>query len=156
MGISTVDYPWDVTSPVQSWSAISLLAAGESAASPRRAVTDEELASRGLPPLAYVDNSFARGGDAPAVLAIRRGEAGYHCVETSRTAEEMNRAAGVSEAEVLAMVTGSMFGWDVPGAHPWTWHQHLRQVPRDRPITHSTSVARATAPTPPETKELIP
>jgi len=65
--------------------------------------------------------------------AIRRGESGYHAVETARlvyhdeTLEEardrLNAACGVNRAQVAAMLVGSMCGWHVPGADPAAYNE---------------------------------
>lgn len=72
-----------------------------------------------LPPVAY---SVAPGG--AGLIAIRKGVKGYE--EVSRRpgkgeswdelANRMNASLGVTELQVEAMLTGSMFGWHVPGA----------------------------------------
>jgi len=52
------------------------------------------------------------------VIAIRRGVPGYYPIETALTAEELNGDADISAAQVSAMLAGSLFGWEVPGADP--------------------------------------
>lgn len=132
------------------WDRISLVARAERESQTRhRAVTDEELAAFDLPAVAYVDNIFDIGRDAPRVLAIRRGEHGYHPVDTDRSAEELNRADNVTEAQVLAMLTGSLIGWDVPGARPWTWAETAstgldRRARRPNPHEDSSSPSAVT------------
>lgn len=79
---------------------------------------DEELAARGLPEIAYVDNTWDKSDGAPPVIAIRRGESGFHPIHTTLSAAALNQASGVTWAQAEAMHTGSMFGWTVPGAHP--------------------------------------
>lgn len=79
---------------------------------------DEELAGRGLPAVAYIDNSHGASAGATPVVAIKRGQAGYHPVFTALTADDLNTAAGVTPAQREAMRIGSTLGWHVPGAHP--------------------------------------
>ena len=52
------------------------------------------------------------------VIGIKRGEKGYYTIKTMATATELNRALKVTKAQEEAMVIGSMFGWDSPGADP--------------------------------------
>lgn len=60
------------------------------------------------------------------VIVIKRNESGYYktdlLAEDKETARELvnnlNETLGVTKAQEQAMVFGSMFGWDVPGADP--------------------------------------
>lgn len=57
------------------------------------------------------------------LIKIVKGESGYHELaqlhEDGRaTVDAKNQAIGVSKAQEAAMVIGSMFGWDKPGADP--------------------------------------
>lgn len=100
-----------------------------------RQEADALLRARGLPALAYVDN-YDKAPGAPAVICVKRGEAGYIPVDTTLTADELNRGVGVSAAQAEAMHVGSMMGWQVPGAFPQTWErleQRRREV-RMRPL----------------------
>lgn len=69
----------------------------------------------GLPPLCY-----ARQPSTGATVLIVRGEAGYHPVETSLTAEQLNTTLTQppTRQQVQAMLVGSLLGWSVPGADP--------------------------------------
>lgn len=78
---------------------------------------DLELAARGLPELAFVENKDRSPG-APPVIGVRRGESGYYPIYTRQTAAQLNEAHGVTPAQREAMYNGSLFGWDVPGADP--------------------------------------
>ena len=79
---------------------------------------DQALASRGLPEIAFVDNSHDKSAGAPSVIGIRRGESGYHPVFTRFSADELNARNGVTAAQRVAMHNGSLFGWETPGADP--------------------------------------
>ena len=57
------------------------------------------------------------------LIKIVKGESGYYEVcqlgENGRkTVDAKNSAIGVTKAQEAAMVIGSMFGWDKPGADP--------------------------------------
>lgn len=79
-----------------------------------------------LPPLCYA--ALPSTGET---IAIKRGESGYHPVASRLTADELNSGLNPppSPAQVEAMLTGSMFGWEAPGADP----DVLEQRRRDRP-----------------------
>jgi hypothetical protein len=51
---------------------------------------------------------------------VDRGDKGYYPMPswTAKTADGWNERHGVSHAQREAMLVGSMFGWDVPGADP--------------------------------------
>ena len=53
-------------------------------------------------------------------ILIRYAEKGYYPITLPEesTVEGMNESIGVTEAQRMAMETGSMFGWRVPGADP--------------------------------------
>lgn len=81
--------------------------------------SDERLAARGLPPLAYV---WIPGAECLGI--IKRGEDGYYATDIktwgheSEAADEMNKRLGLTKAQAQAMHIGSMVGWHVPGAFP--------------------------------------
>jgi hypothetical protein len=79
------------------------------------------LAMMGLPEIAFIDNCDGRYPVGAPVIGIRRGEAGFHAVSTRLTARELNEQERVSEHQVRAMLMGSLFGWDTPGADPRRW-----------------------------------
>jgi len=82
--------------------------------------------AEGLPELCYA----VIPGNSPGerIGIIKRGEKGYHLTDYDRASasetlvEEMvdrlNTRLEVSKPQVEAMVIGSMFGWNVPGADP--------------------------------------
>lgn len=78
---------------------------------------DQVLADRGLPAIAYIDNSKKFNGASP-VIAVRRGETGYYPIFTPLNADELNAEHGVTSAQREAMYNGSLFGWDTPSADP--------------------------------------
>ena len=53
-------------------------------------------------------------------IVVKRGEKGYwpSGIPNGYVADKMNERWGVSPAMREAMLAGSMFGWDVPGADP--------------------------------------
>ena len=59
------------------------------------------------------------------IIIIRYGESGYHKTEYKGNAMEYNEKIGVTWAQMQGMITGSMFGWDVPGANP-EFHEKLK------------------------------
>ena len=79
--------------------------------------SDEQLAARGLPEVAYVDN-HDKTPNAPRVLKLLRGEPGFRFVVTAWSAAALNTQIGVTAAQASAMHCGSMMGWHVPGADP--------------------------------------
>jgi hypothetical protein len=89
---------------------------------------DAELAERGLPPLAFVDNSTGFAASGASVVAVRRGEPGCYAVQTDLSAEQLNAQHGVSEAQREAMHAGSMFGWDCKASFPCTWECRAASV----------------------------
>jgi len=51
-------------------------------------------------------------------IVIKRGESGHWPLPDGMTVERINAVFRASPAHVAAMLAGSMFGWDVPGADP--------------------------------------
>jgi len=85
---------------------------------------DTALAKRGLPSLAYVDNSKRIYHEEAAVIAVKRGESGFYPIHTNLSADELNAFENVTAAQREAMLMGSMFGWHLKGAEP-AFHQQL-------------------------------
>jgi hypothetical protein len=55
--------------------------------------------------------------DNSAIL-IKRGKRGYCLRWEAYDGERFNKHHGITDAQVGAMLTGSMFGFDCPGADP--------------------------------------
>lgn len=51
-------------------------------------------------------------------IVIKRGESGHWPLPDGMTIERINAVFHATPAHVAAMLAGSMFGWDVPGADP--------------------------------------
>ncbi len=78
---------------------------------------DVALAARGLPEIAFFDNSKGVYGRSP-IVAVKRGENCYYDITTQLTAAQLNAQHGVSPAQAQAMLMGSMFGWTCKAADP--------------------------------------
>ena len=74
-----------------------------------------------LPDFCYTYNSLSH-----KVILLIRGIKGYKETDSSISCDtwiQENEELGITPAQVTAMVCGSMFGWDVPGANP---DEHLK------------------------------
>jgi len=61
----------------------------------------------------------ARSPTTGKPILIVAGELGFHPISPDDfDVEEFNRKSGVTPAQVEAMLVGSMFGFDAPGADP--------------------------------------
>ena len=74
---------------------------------------------------------------------MKKGEMGYYRSDLSPVygqdgkafVDELNQRGGVNKAQAAAMLAGSMFGWQVPGADPKNYDdngQPVRPKHRDR------------------------
>ena len=93
--------------------------------------TEQELFSPkladGLPELCF--STLPGTGE---LICIKRGEIGYYHSDWNtddpthnrELADYNNERLGVTPAQEKAMKTGSMFGWDVPGANPKVYEQN--------------------------------
>ena len=74
---------------------------------------------------------------------VKKGEMGYYRSDLSPVygqdgkafVDELNQRGGVNKAQAAAMLAGSMFGWQVPGADPKNYDdngQPVRPKHRDR------------------------
>ena len=61
--------------------------------------------------MAHVDAS------ASPIIAITKGELGYHPIQTQAMLEDLN-PPGASAAILQSAIEASMFGWDTPAAKP--------------------------------------
>ena len=79
-------------------------------------------------------STLPSGGD---LIMIERNHRGYIKVPQSKRdaeknrlmADRMNERFGVSKAQEAAMLAGSMYGWDVPGADPKRYDKDGRPKP---------------------------
>lgn len=61
---------------------------------------------------------YARHPSDESPIYIMFGMRGYYPIEREIDVDAENERFGVTPAQVEAMLVGSMFGWDVPGADP--------------------------------------
>jgi hypothetical protein len=75
----------------------------------------ESLIAMGLPPYCY-----AAHPSSGELIMIRRGQMGFTTspFKVAQTVDELNAIIGVDDAQREAMLSGSIFGFHVPGADP--------------------------------------
>ena len=76
----------------------------------------------GLPELCYSKEPISG-----KTIILQRGQEGYNNLENGYeqlNPEEMNEKLGITKAQVSALLTGSMFGWHVPGANPESYDEN--------------------------------
>ena len=77
----------------------------------------------GLPAMAYVKHPVTE--KTVVILRGDNGYNGYKMAVTQGDPDEMNeRLLKVTKAQSAAMMTGSMFGWHVPGANPAAYDEN--------------------------------
>lgn len=71
------------------------------------------------------EKAFAFRPESNEIVVIHRGVDGYYelgvyaeGVPVEEAVDALNDVLGVSKAEQMAMIAGSMFGWNVPAANP--------------------------------------
>lgn len=62
--------------------------------------------------------AFAHLAAKKATVAITRGEPQFYRVDTTKSADELNRLYGVTPAQARAMLCGAMLGWRSSLANP--------------------------------------
>ena len=69
-------------------------------------------------------------------IAIFLGEPRYQRIETTKTAEELNRLYGVTPAQARAMLAGLLLGWRSTLANPDLYgaNGELMDVPQTRAV----------------------
>lgn len=81
--------------------------------------------AEGIPPYVFLIHP----NDECKVIKVVAGELGYYVVHTASTPEDAREIAermndGPLDAAIKeACLSGSMFGWDVPGADPKTYRR---------------------------------
>lgn len=80
--------------------------------------------------------AFATLSATGATIAICLGESHYYRVETTKSADELNRMYGVSPAQARAMLSGMLLGWRTSLANPELYgaHGELLETPRTRAV----------------------
>jgi hypothetical protein len=71
-----------------------------------------------MPAANLSERSYAYHPTTGATIMVKRGEHGFYPVTTDTKPELLNKRRGVTPQQAAAMLTGSLFGWDVPLADP--------------------------------------
>ena len=80
--------------------------------------------------------AFAKLAVTGVVIAITLGESRYECVNTTKTADELNQMYGVTPAQARAMLAGVLVGWRTRLANPELYGPYGELL--DEPVTTST------------------
>ena len=64
------------------------------------------------------ERAYAYHPTTGAIIMIKRGETGFWPVTTDVKPETLNKVHDVTPQQAAAMLTGSLFGWDIPLADP--------------------------------------
>jgi len=93
---------------------------------------NRETALSKLPGIAFA--TLALTG---ATIAITLGETRIFRVETTKTADELNRMYGVTPAQARAMLAGALLGWRTHLANPELYgvHGELLETPQTRAVS---------------------
>ena len=75
------------------------------------------------------------------IIIVKKGENGYYRTdkyghdraEAQAIVDECNKIGGVTKAQAAAMLAGSMFGWEVPGADPKNYDEQGHLIKRSHP-----------------------
>ena len=81
------------------------------------------------------------------IIIVKKGESGYYHTdkyghdraEAQAIVDECNESGGVTKAQAVAMLAGSMFGWDTPAADPKNYDEQGQPI---KPKRHDRGDAR--------------
>lgn len=76
---------------------------------------------KGLPDMCY--STIEETGET---IILKKEIEGYFPSINQNSADELNIEIGVTKQQEQAMLIGSMFGWDVPGANPEVYKDDVR------------------------------
>jgi len=81
--------------------------------------------------------AFATLAATGATIAIPLGESRFYQVDTTKTADELNRMYGVTPAQARAMLAGILLGWRTHLANPELYgpRGELLESPHIQPVT---------------------
>lgn len=77
--------------------------------------------------------AFATLAATGATIAITLGESRYYRVDTTKTADELNRMYGVTPAQARAMLAGILLGWRTHLANPELYGPHGELLEKPNP-----------------------
>jgi hypothetical protein len=76
---------------------------------------------KGLPDMCYSTIE-----ETEETIILKKGIDGYFPSINQNSSDELNMEIGVTKQQEQAMLIGSMFGWDVPGANPEIYNGDIR------------------------------